>query len=387
MKISQPLLMKYVFNTFRHQHQAFFVSSKEHIRQQYRLWTKELPNIQPFYAVKCNPNQVLLNTIKEMGSHFDCASRHEIQTVLNMGIKPEQIIFANPIKSIDDQCYAREKNIKMMTFDNEDELRKIKQYAPQSELICRLLTDDSGSLMRFGEKFGAPIQTVPNLLKLSRELRCKVIGTSFHIGSGCFEANTYRSAIALSKEVFEMATKLGLEQFTMLDIGGGFPGTVSSVLNGRVPPFTEFAGIIRSALDQFFPSKQHQYLRVIGEPGRFMATRFSTLFVKVQGKRKVTDTHFLYYINDGVYGSFNNIIFDHYQVNPIVIKEVRSTHTQKTTATIYGPTCDSMDCIGKNLMLPECNVGDWFKFENMGAYTSAAASTFNGMPKPLQIYI
>ena len=55
--------------------------------------------------------------------------------------------------------------------------------------------------------------------------------------------------------------------------------------------------------------------------------------------------------------------------------------------SIWGPTCDSMDCINKHCELPELAIGDWMYFENMGAYTHAAASEFNGFKKSRIIYI
>jgi len=129
----------------------------------------------------------------------------------------------------------------------------------------------------------------------------------------------------------------------------------------------------------------------------------------------------MYYINDGVYGSFNNIMFDHAKAEPLVLtqnsqmvsKEVRrcpyywyGCHNKPTItaptpyhdicvltprirhkqtiigpvyeSSLWGPTCDSLDCISKNACLPELAIGDWLYFEEMGAYTVAAASRFNG---------
>lgn len=457
---------------------AFVVSDVGNVQRQYHRWIKQLPRVRPFYAVKCNPDEVLVQTLADLGTGFDCASAAEIDQVLKLGINPNEIIFANPVKSISDLQYAYKNGIKKMTFDNEDELYKIRDYCPNAELVLRLLPDDSGSLMRFGSKFGAPLETVETLLRISKSLGLKVIGTSFHIGSGCFNANTYSSALALSRQVFDIAeNKLGLERFTMLDVGGGFPGhpiTFSSVeMNelhrkqnggsdlvedpGRAPSFEEFASVICSALDVYFPKQQFPHLNIIGEPGRYMATSFSTLFAFVQGKRKVpqSDNKYLYYINDGVYGSFNCVMFDHahpklFSANQFLLDGMKtevkqptneqrklmqeymnittqlshdhtvyknnihgkhistvpfyqmldkslnfnsartmhsSSNHKMTVGTFFGPTCDSIDCVAKEVQVPELNVGDWIVFPNMGAYTSAAASTFNGMPKPIVTYI
>jgi ornithine decarboxylase len=101
-----------------------------------------------------------------------------------------------------------------------------------------------------------------------------------------------------------------------------------------------------------------------------------------------------YYLNDGVYGSFNCIIFDHYSPTPLVLTRKGSVYTAehdaaavRTTASLWGPTCDSMDCVVKEVALPELSVGDWLCFEGMGAYTSAAASNFNGLYSTRTVYI
>jgi len=95
----------------------------------------------------------------------------------------------------------------------------------------------------------------------------------------------------------------------------------------------------------------------------------------------------MYYLNDGVYGSFNCTIFDHWEVEPIPFPiddslQLRQTHL----TTIWGPTCDSMDCIKRDVVLPELHIGEWIIFREMGAYTIAAGSTFNGFKLPTLQY-
>jgi len=372
---------KKLFDTYKHSSQPFFINNPKSALQQMDMWKKYMTGITPFYAVKCNPDKTLLHTLSSKGSHFDCASQTEIENVLSIGVPPSHIVFANPIKSFSDLQFASEVGVHKMTFDNTEELYKIKRYAPAAECILRIQPDDSGSLMRFSTKFGAPVEHIPECLRVCKTLQLRIIGTSFHIGSGCFDHSTFRSAIALSRNVWDTATCLGLERFTLLDLGGGFPG------NGRVQHFVEFASTIGSALDEYFPDKHK--LTIIAEPGRFMATRYSTLFVKIQGKRKETDGSIKYYINDGLYGSFNNIVFDHAKPIPIPIHlgEDDTVSTNVFRSTIFGPTCDSMDCILKEVYLPERNVDDFFAFTDFGAYTSAAGSTFNGMKQPFHVYL
>jgi len=424
---------------------AFSVNDLGVVERQHSRWVRNLPAVRPFYAVKCNPDPTLCRTLAALGTGFDCASGDEMALVLGMGVIPNDIIFANPIKNIKDLKYARAQGVKKMTADNEAELYKIREIFPEAEIVLRLLADDSGSVMKFGAKFGAPLVQVEGLLKTAKALNLKVIGTSFHIGSGCFDAQSYRKAIELSKHVFDLGIKVGLPKFTFLDLGGGFPGNpVENERNGDVPAFEEMAAVIREATAANFPPESG--VQIIGEPGRYMATAWSTLFVLVQGKREVpkvaedasSTRRFLYYINDGVYGSFNCIMFDHAHPEPIPAYRfmadrvsldrrqsaqreaarpfamssaasasmmsslfssadssaplsARAFHTtfgrdQACQGTFFGPTCDSMDVVATDFPCEELFVGDWLAFAHSGAYTSAAATTFNGMPKPTAHY-
>lgn len=101
--------------------------------------------------------------------------------------------------------------------------------------------------------------------------------------------------------------------------------------------------------------------------------------------------YFLDYINDGVYGAFNCILFDHQVVHPYVLSLNGSFHISASEPThfssLWGPTCDSIDCVCSKVELPRAlQVGDWLGFDNMGAYTICAASQFNGFEVSNVIY-
>jgi len=275
--------------------------------------------------------------------------------------------------------------VEMMTFDNADELRKIADCFPESKLVLRIITDDSHSICKFSSKFGAPLSECPRLLRLAKALGLDIIGVSFHVGSGCRDPRAFAAAVRSAYTVFEDGRSLGMNM-TLLDLGGGFPGVDDEELS-----FADIATQLRPVLDELFP--EDSGVKIIAEPGRYMVAESHTLAVNVFSRRVTTvecgdgeeaEKTFLYYINDGVYQSFNCILFDHYEPTPLVLAP---KNTKMHRSTLFGPTCDSMDCIGKNIMLPELEVGDWLYFRNMGAYTAAAASTFNGFKAPTIYYI
>lgn len=359
--------------------EAFYIVDLGRVIQRYLDWVRLLPRVQPFYAVKCNNDTAIVKTLGSLGVNFDCASKNEIQQVLDMGFDANRIIYANPCKMKSHISYARSSGVDLMTFDNVAELRKVAEVYPNSRLVMRIITDDSNSVCKFSSKFGVPLHNTKALLEEAKKLDLNVVGISFHVGSGCMSTASFISAIRSAANVFEQAKNIGFN-FNFLDIGGGFPGS-----NDVPITFPEIANAVRPLLDELFPPE----VQIISEPGRYFVCEAYTLAVNVFAKRtvEVEDTkEFLYYINEGVYQSFNCIVFDHVVPQPKVFELNGRNDTFKST--LFGPTCDSVDCIGKGMELPELEIGEWLYFTNMGAYTVAAASPFNGFKsRPAIFYI
>jgi ornithine decarboxylase len=374
--------------------ESFFIFNPNSIFNLHEKWKRNLPRFTPFYAVKCNNDPNLLRVMVSLGISFDCASLEEIKTMINYGVSPENLIFANPCKAISHLKYAAEKGVKKMTFDHADELDKIKQYHPNAELIIRIHVDDSKSIFQLGIKFGVPLGKSKPLLELAKELELNVIGVSFHVGSRCNASSSYSDAIKRARDLFSEAEELGYK-FNLLDIGGGYPGN-SEVQHGVNIEFEDIATVINKAMDEHFNSFTD--LQLIAEPGRYFTASAFSLVTHITSRRTINtqegNKSFMYYINDGVYGSFNCLIFDH-AILPypkFLIKNPSTGQVSYTSAefldqstfvdcSIWGPTCDSIDCVTKGLKLPLLNYGDWLVFENMGAYTLVCASKFNGMNK------
>ena len=54
--------------------ESFYVVDLGRVLNRYDKWTSEFPRVQPFYAVKCNPDRAILKTLAALGAGFDCAS-------------------------------------------------------------------------------------------------------------------------------------------------------------------------------------------------------------------------------------------------------------------------------------------------------------------------
>jgi len=350
---------------------------------QAKRWKKNLPRVQPFYAVKSNPDLNIVRTLFLLGVNFDCASAGEIDLVMNIGAEPGQIIFANPAKNPDHIVHAKNKDVRLMTFDNSTELVKIMKHYPDAEVVLRISANDSMSLLPFGFKFGATYNDAIALIHQAKELNAKLVGISFHVGSGCYSPLAFVDTLKRARDLFDEAESVGLH-LSLLDIGGGYPGDDE----GKIT-FEEIASVIASTLDDLFPPEIH----VIAEPGRYFCSASQTEALQVYSKRDyvarklgegndiIEIKEVQYYVPDGVYGSFNNIIYDH--AHPLCKPLVEPPlDAPLFNTTIFGPTCDSIDVLAKNVHFPALEIGDWVYFSNMGAYTVAAGSCFNGFPRP-----
>jgi diaminopimelate decarboxylase len=366
-----------------HNEKPFYIIDLGEITNSYSNWMRLLPDVRPYYAVKCNPNPVILEALASLGVNFDCASESEMKTIIEITKDPTRIIFANPCKMTSQIRYARANDVDCMTFDCEEELYKIKLYHPYAKLLLRLAVDDSQSKCKFNIKFGSKLTQVEELLTIAKTLKLDVIGFSFHVGSGCSSAENFYDAIHDCKSAVDIAKNMGLA-ITIIDIGGGFPGVDKEVR------FEDIAKRVNDGIRDFFSEEMETHgLRFIAEPGRFFAERTHTLVLNVIGKKIVTDDTTnekinVYYLNDGIYGSFNCIYFDHSHPTILPFNE-RDGKLQKSR--LFGPTCDSIDLIAKEIMLPDLAISEIVYIENFGAYTVASSSNFNGFKTTICKYI
>jgi len=356
------------------QEEAFYVLDVGDVIRKHKEWKLKLPRVQPFYAVKCNDSRIVLETLASLGANFDCASKSELGKVLDLGIDPERIIFANPTKQVSHVRYACSSNVRTMTFDNETELYKIKEHHPTAKMVLRFRCDAKKVQCPLGIKFGALPKDAPRLISLARQLDIDLVGVSFHVGSGCDEPEVFNRAIKIGRELFDLAATYGYNM-TLFDLGGGYPGNRGSSIS-------EIATIINGALDEYFPDGCG--VDIIAEPGRYYVASAFTLATRIFGRRQLSNDDddsmsYFYYINDGVYGSFNCMLYDHATVTPLLLEPRPGPNY---SSTIWGPTCDGLDQIASNVEMPLMHVGDWMVFQDMGAYTLAAAGTFNGFPVP-----
>jgi ornithine decarboxylase len=359
-----------------------FVIDHEKIRKNYQEFKEHLPNVQVYFAVKANSDPEIVKTLFAMGCSFDVASMPEFmivwENIRDMPDKERQdwiwdkIIYANTIKPIE-TLQALDQYKPLVTFDNSYELKKIKEYAPHAGLVLRIRVPNTGSMVELSSKFGAHPGEAVDLIIAAFEMGLVVEGLSFHVGSQCTNFENYMQALQLSANIInEVETRTG-KKIRILDIGGGFPVKY----HPGIRSIRTLARKLNAEIKRLFPAD----MQILAEPGRFLVANTCTLVAKVIGKA-YRDGKPCYYINDGVYHTYSGQIFDHinYPVLPF-----REGETQ--ISAVFGPTCDAFDTITLSAELPDLDLSDLVYSENMGAYTIASSTYFNGFPPAKVVHI
>lgn len=366
----------------REQGTPIFVIDHEKLRDNYREFRENLPKVQVYFAVKANSNPEIVKTLFEMGSSFDVASMPEFmivyENIRKMPAKERQdwiwdkIIYANTIKPIE-TLEALDKYNPLVTFDNSEELKKLRQHAPHAGLILRIRVPNTGSLVELSSKFGAHPGEAVDLIVSAFDMGLVVEGISFHVGSQCTNFENYVHALQLSADIInEVETRTG-KKLRILDIGGGFPVKY----NPEVKSFKILAKQLTAEIKRLFPKD----MQILAEPGRFLVANACSVVAKVVGKA-FRDGKPCYYINDGVYHTYSGQVFDHSNYPVLPFKE-GETHI----SAVFGPTCDAFDTITLSAELPDLEIGDLVYSENIGAYSHASSTYFNGFPPAKVVHI
>jgi ornithine decarboxylase len=317
--------------------------------------------------LKPMPHPSVVSTIVAEGGWLDLATTGEVQLVERLGVAPERCIHTHPIKREQDIVNATKFGVRTFVADNPDEVRKFARHTQNAELLLRVSFRSPGAVCDLSRKFGCDPEDLLALARLAAELGIEVRGLSFHVGSQAADSAKHVEALQACAKLIAAARKEKLGTFDTLDIGGGFPidyGQLAQEI-GR------FCAPIRAAL-----AKLPKRVRVIAEPGRFIAGPAAIGVASVMGRAR-REGHWWYYLDDGLYGSYSGQLFDHarYPVEPL------RDSAERLPSVLAGPTCDSIDVIAENLMLPELKAGDLIVGRAMGAYTWASASEFNFFPK------
>lgn len=351
--------------------QPFLLVDSNIIRQKARRFKAAMPRVHPHYAAKANPDPRVLTALIEEGVSFEIASIAELDLLMSLGVPSSEIYYSNPMKSRAYIEYAAAKGVEWYVLDSVEELRKIVSIKPDAKLYLRIDTPNIGSDWPLAGKFGTHLGDIAFIIDEAVRLNADLAGVTFHVGSQCRNPQNWRVGIERARNVFATMREVGLKP-RLLNIGGGYP--VRHVK--PIPSIEVIAEVVNDAIADL-PAD----IRVMAEPGRYLVSDSACFVCRVVGTATRNGKRWMYW-DAGIFGGI-------IEVSEGLRYEIL---TQRTGAlvpwSVAGPTCDSVDILMRDEMLPEDIQEDDFIFiPNAGAYTTSYASNFNGFPLPEVIVI
>ncbi|MEH0020201.1 MAG: type III PLP-dependent enzyme [Desulfobacter sp.] len=347
---------------------VLFLNTEEVVKA-YNHLSEALPGVKIFYALKSNNHEAIVKQLGDLGAGFDLCSNSEVALVLKHGIPMGRCIHTHPVKKKEEIEYAYDKGVRVFVVDNKNELIKLKKYAADLKLFIRLAVRNPNSLADLSRKFGIySAEEATWLISEAHKMGFKEFGLCFHCGSQCENPKVYLNGIAMSKKIISRLERMDINIST-IDIGGGFP-VGYNMENDDLSSYCKV----------FYPhlkALMQNGIEVLCEPGRYLSARSMFLITKVIGINERKEKIW-YYIDDGVYNSFSGQIYDHVEYS---LSLSTASSRQKIDAVLAGPTCDSFDVVNEKMRVAKHRIGDLMVFNNMGAYTSVSASSFNGYPR------
>ncbi|MEX0959850.1 MAG: type III PLP-dependent enzyme [Burkholderiales bacterium] len=344
----------------------FLLIDTQLVRAKYRRFHAAMPRVHAHYAVKANPDPRVVRALAEEGAGFEIASIAELDLLLSLGVAANAVHYSNPIKARDYIAYAAARGVEWFALDSVEELRKIVSVKPDARLYLRIDTPNIGSDWPLSGKFGVPLKEAGAILDAAAELGADLCGVTFHVGSQCRNAENWRVAIDNSKKIFRKMRLKGLRP-RLLNIGGGFPVRLTKPI-----PSIETIGEIVNECIADLPDD----VRVMAEPGRYLVSDAAYFVCRVIGTLTRAGRRWVY-LDTGMFGGL-------LESTQGLQYELRTDRGGKRVPWhVAGPTCDSVDVLLQDHMLPEDLAdGDFIYIPNAGAYTTAYASNFNGFPLP-----
>ncbi len=355
------------------------VVDRQLVAAQYAALAHGLGNATIHYAMKANPAREIMETLRDLGSGFDAASRGEIEQCLALGIPAARISFGNTIKRARDIAFAHQAGVTLFAADAEEELEKIAAHAPGAQVYIRLLVGATEADWPLSRKFGCAPERALELLDRANALGLDPLGLSFHVGSQTRRADMWVETLNRVAAVWAEAHRAG-HALRMINIGGGFPVDYG---DGAEAPGTYAAEVMRMVRARFGDQGE-----VMAEPGRGLVGAAGIIAAEVVLVSRKSDSDLCRWVYLDI-GKFSGLAETEDEAIRYEITTERD-HESLGPCILAGPSCDSVDVLYEKrpVMMPlGLQAGDKVMIHATGAYTSTYASVgFNGFP-PLAVVV
>ncbi|MGB2044536.1 MAG: type III PLP-dependent enzyme [Porticoccaceae bacterium] len=378
---NQTLVRLEVENDFREQmalsagqtvdyDQPVLVMSRQRLRANARRFIAAMPRVRPHFAVKANPDKEILRIFKDEGTCFEIASIAELDAMVELGADMDTVFYSNPIKSPQSIKHATDHGVIWYCVDTHEEVEKIAMINPQAKLYLRIAVSNEGSSWPLAGKFGAGPAAVEAIIAAAKQFNMQICGVTFHVGSQCCNIDNWVAGIRAAKQLFAKLISHGFMPH-LLNLGGGYP----LQFNGDEPVIEQIGEAINRELEDI-----PQSVQVMAEPGRYLVGSAGCLVSQIVGVATRDDARWVY-LDTGVYGGLMELTMDF----PLSLVSERTGDLGLWT--LAGPTCDSIDVMGRHQLPTNSAAGDFVYMPNLGAYCTTCACDFNGFPAPILLMV
>ena len=357
--------------------------SLKKIKENIVNFKKSFEKVKPLtcFAVKANPNKILLREIGKLGLGADVVSMGELMKALRSGIKPDKIVFSGVGKTSKELTYAIEKKILLINAESKSEILEIERIArlkkrkvsigirlnpnTDAKTLSQISTGKKENKFGISEKF---FLKLVDYIKESKFLKLKCL--SVHIGSQILDNKPYEKMLNVLQKVINK-TKF---KFEYIDLGGGMGIAYGN--NDKKLNFKKYASSIKKFL-------RKNDSKIIFEPGRTILGNAGYLISKViyikKGDRKdfiIIDAAMNDLIRPALYNAKHKII-------PTKKSEIKTNKTYE----FVGPICESTDKFSTLKLFQKLNEKDFVVICDVGAYGMSLSSNYNLRPKPAELLI
>lgn len=356
----------------------YLVIDLDVVRDRYLRLCSALGRADIYYAVKANPEPIVLRTLAVLGSGFDVASVSEIDRCLDLGIDSATLSFGNTVKREHDIAHAVQRGITTFSVDCDDELTKVLRQARFCTVLVRLATDPRGADWPLSRKFGCLQPQAERLLLRAADNGLNV-GVSFHVGSQQRDLRAWDPPLATVAALAEHLANRGYQLGTV-NLGGGMP---SSHMRATAP-IEEYCAAIEQAIARHLGGLDTHYMI---EPGRYLVSDAGVIRSQVLLVTQKPTEHGHRWVFLDV-GRFNGLAETQGEAIRYRMRCVGASG-KPLPSVVAGPTCDSTDVMYERELYPlpsDLAIGDYLDVLSTGAYTASYSSVFFSGFEPLRSY-
>ena len=348
------------------------------------------------YALKANFNTRVLNLIKAYGFGADCVSGGEVKKAIETGFAKDMVVFAGVGKSDAEINYALDQNIFAFNVESIQELEVINELAAAKGKIAQVAIRINPNVDAHTHhyittgldenKFGINSWDLPKVAETLQACQnIQFLGIHFHVGSQIVDMNVFKSLCVKVNEMQAWFEERGM-QVKVLNVGGGLGVDYYHPDQNAVVDFESYFKIFHDFLDL------KPYQEVHFELGRSLVAQCSSLISKVlyikNGIKKnfvVLDAGMTELMRPALYQAYHQIEnISKEESSKLKAESIGDSQISNLTSTIsydvVGPICESSDCFGKEVNMPETKRGDLIALRTAGAYGEVMASAYNLRP-------